>query len=52
MYASKKIVLTSDKIAKIKSKYAECLIDQINDQYDLEQCVKHFYFTDVFYKRK
>ena len=38
----KKLVLTLDKIAKMKSKYAECLIDQINDQYDLEQFVKDF----------
>ena len=42
VHIQKKLVLTLDKIAKIKSKYAECLIDEINDQYDLEQFVKHF----------
>ena len=52
----KKLVLISDKKAKAKSKCAKFLIDRtffdkINDAYDLEQLVKHFLFTDVFYKR-
>ena len=52
----KKLVLISDKNAKVKAKCAECLtgrtvFDKINDEYDLEQLIKHFFFTDVFYKR-
>ena len=36
------------KKAKVKSKWAECLIDRmffdkINDEYELEQLVKHFF---------
>ena len=44
----KKLVLISDKKAKAKSKCAKCLtdrtfFDKINDEYDLEQFVKHFF---------
>ena len=50
------LVLISSKKAKVKSKCAECftdrtIFDKINDEYDLEQLVKKFFFTDVFYKR-
>ena len=53
---SKILVLISNRNPKVKSKCAECLtdrtfFDKINDKYDLEQLVKHFFFTDVFYKR-
>ena len=56
MNASKKLVLISDKKAKAKPKCAECLnertfFDKINNEHDLEQLVKHFFFTDVFYKK-
>ena len=48
MYASKKLVLISDKKAKAKPKCAECLtertiFDKINNEHDLEQLVKHFF---------
>ena len=48
MYISKKLALISDKKAKAKSKFAECLPDRtffvkINVQYDLERLVKHFF---------
>ena len=38
----------SKKKAKVKSKRAECLtdrtfFDKINDEYDLEELVKHFF---------
>ena len=44
----KKLVLISDKKAKAKSKCAQCLTNitfsaKINDEYDLEQLVKHFF---------
>ena len=44
---AKILVLISNKKAKVKSKCAECLtdrtfFDKINDQYELEQLVKHF----------
>ena len=44
----KKLVLTPDKKTKAKSKCAKCLTDRtfydkINDEYDLEQLVKHFF---------
>ena len=50
------MVLISDKKVKAKSKFANFLTDRaffnkINDKYDLEQLVKHFFFTDVCYKR-
>ena len=50
------LVLISKKKAKVKSKWAECftdrtIFDKINDEYDLEQLVEDFFFTDVFYKR-
>ena len=42
------IVLISNKKAKVKSKCAECLtdrtFDKINDEYHLEQLVKHFLY--------
>ena len=53
----KKLVLISDKKAKAKSKCAECFtdrtfFDETNNDYDLEQLEKNFFFfTDVFYKR-
>ena len=52
----KQFVLISNKKAKAKSKCAESLIDRmfsdkINDEDDLEQLVKYFFFTDVCYKR-
>ena len=42
-----RLVLISNKKAKVKSKCAKCLtdrtfFDKINDEYDLEQLVKHF----------
>ena len=42
------LVLISNKKAKVKSKCAECLpdrkfFDKINDEYELEQLVKHFF---------
>ena len=44
----KKMVLISDKKVKAKSKFANFLTDRaffnkINDKYDLEQLVKHFF---------
>ena len=41
-------VLISDKKSKVKSKCAECFtyrafFDKINDKYDLEELVKHFF---------
>ena len=44
----KKLVLISDKKAKAKLKCAKCLtdrtfFDKINNEYDLEQIVKHFF---------
>ena len=50
------LVLIPKKKAKVKSKCVECLndrtfFDKINDEYDLEELVKHFFFTDVFYKK-
>ena len=44
----KKLILISDKKAKTKSKCVECLTDRmfsdkINEEYDLEQLVKHFF---------
>ena len=48
MYTSKKkLVLISDKKAKAKSKCTKYLtdrtfFDQTNDEYDVEQLVKHF----------
>ena len=50
------MVLISDKKVKAKSKFANFLTDRaffnkINDKYDLEQLVKHFFFTDVCHKR-
>ena len=50
----KKLTLISEKKAKAKSKYTKCLTDRtfsnkINN--DLQQLVKHFFFTDVCYKR-
>ena len=52
----KMLVLISKKKTKVKSKCAECLtdrmsFDKINDEYEFEQLGKHFFFTDVFYKR-
>ena len=46
----------SNEIAKVKSKCAERLIDRtffdkINNKYEIKQLVKHFFFTDVFYKK-
>ena len=48
MYASKKLVLISDKNAKAKAKWAKCLtdrtfFDKINDEYHLEQLVNYFF---------
>ena len=42
------IVLISNRKPKVKSKCAKCLtdrtfFDKINDKYDLEQLVKHFF---------
>ena len=42
------LVLISNKKAKVKSKCTECLtdrtfFDKINDEYDLEQLVKHIF---------
>ena len=42
------LVLISNKKAKVKSKYAECLtdrtfFDKINDEYELVKLVKHFF---------
>ena len=50
------LVLISNKKEKVKSKCAEYLtyrtfFDKINDEYDLEQLVKLFFFTDACYKR-
>ena len=51
------LVLISNKKTKVKSKCSECLtdrtfFDKINEEYDLEELVKHFFFfTDVSYKR-
>ena len=44
----KKMILISGKKAKAKLKCAKCLtdrtfFDKINDEYDLEQLVKHFF---------
>ena len=44
----KMLVLISNKYAKVKSKCAKCLtdrtlFDKINDKYELEQLVKHFF---------
>ena len=44
----KKLVLIPDKNAKVNSKCAECLtdrtfFDKINNEYDLEQLVRHFF---------
>ena len=52
----KTLVLISNKKAIGKSKCPDCLtgrtfFDKINDEHELEQLVKHFFFTDVFYKR-
>ena len=58
MYASKILVLRSNRKAKVKWKCAECLtyrtfFEKINDEYNLEQLAKHLlFFTVVFYKRK
>ena len=42
---SKILVLISKKKKKVKSKCTECLTfsDKINDEYELEQLVKHFF---------
>ena len=42
------LVVISKKKAKVKSKCADCLtdrkfFDKINDEYELEQLVKHFF---------
>ena len=42
------VLLISNKKAKVKSKCAECLtdrkfFDKMNDDYELEQLVKHFF---------
>ena len=47
-YCFKIAVLISDKKSKVKSKCAECFtyrafFDKINDKYDLEELVKHFF---------
>ena len=46
--SKKKKLLISDDKAKAKLKCAECLadrtfFDKINDEYDLEQLIKHFF---------
>ena len=46
-HPKKKLVLISDKKAKVKSKCTKYLtdrtfFDQTNDEYDVEQLVKHF----------
>ena len=43
------LVLISNKKTKVKSKYNECLtdrtfFDKINEEYDLQELVKHFFF--------
>ena len=48
MCTSKKKLLISDNKAKAKLKCAECLtdrtfFDKINDEYDSEQLIKHFF---------
>ena len=46
MYTSKKLLLMSDKKAKSKcAKYltGRTFFDKINDEYDLEQLIKHFF---------
>ena len=45
MYTSKNTSLNIKLKSKIKSKCAECLtfFDKINDEYELEQLVKHFF---------
>ena len=49
------LVLISNEKAKVKSQCAECLadrtfFDQINNKYDLEQLVKHFFLLMYFIK--
>ena len=56
MYTSKNTSLNTKQKAKLKSKCTECLtdgtfFDKINDEYELEQLVINFFFTDLFYKR-
>ena len=45
----------SNEIAKVKSKCAERLTDRMFfdkiNKYEIKQLVKHFFFTDVFYKK-
>ena len=48
------LVLISNKTAKLKSKWIECLTDrtfsdQINDKYDLEHLVKHFFSLLMYF---
>ena len=48
MYPSKKIVFNIRQKSKSKIKRAKCLtdrtfFDKINEEYDLEQLVKHFF---------
>ena len=48
MYTSKILVLISNKKTKVKLKCTECLtdrtfFDKIDNEYDLEQLVKHFF---------
>ena len=54
MYASKKLVLISDKNAKAKAKWAKCLtdrtfFDKINDEYHLEQLVNYFFSLLIYF---
>ena len=56
MFPKKLVLILKNKIQG-KSKRANCLaetafFDKINNKYDLEQLLKHFFFfTDVCYKR-
>ena len=48
------LVLISNKKAKVKSKCAESLtfrtfFDKMNDKYDLEQLVKHFFYLLMYF---
>ena len=48
MYTSKNTSLNVKQKAKVKSKCPECLtdrtlFDKINDEYELQQLVKHFF---------
>ena len=57
MYTSKNISLNVKQKAKVKSKCPECLtdrtlFDKINDEYELQQLVKHFFSLLVYFVKE